>query len=102
MDTDNIKTYRINQTGKTKEMICDSNGEWIRKSDFDYILNQFKDYKKDWNLDNASLQMARVIDELNLDSNKTFALHMLSSSMMLSMAAIKESNINDTRSVIIE
>lgn len=95
MDSNNFKTYRINQTGKTKEMISAKDGEWVKKDDYENLLRELNSYKQEWTLENAMLQMCRVIDNLKLESNKTFAMQILANSMIVSLISIKENALKD-------
>jgi hypothetical protein len=90
MIPEKIPTYRINKNGKTKDMITSLDGEWIKRIDYEFLLDYYKRSKEDWNLDNAMLNLSRVIDNQKANAEITLALQMLASSMILCMKSILE------------
>lgn len=92
MDSSDIKYYKY---CKNKNLITDSCGEWVTRLDYERLLWEFNDCKKEWTLENAMLQMCRVIDNLKLDANNTFVMQVLINSMLLSLQSIKEKAFKD-------
>jgi hypothetical protein len=90
-----VQSFRISKVSKKKEMVVDKDGEWVRRSDYERLLWEYNSCKEEWSLDNAMLNLVRIIENMKLNPNITLSLQILSSSMMVCMKSMVEKGIKD-------